>query len=153
MKGKEKKQKNKLARAPRISPGPVPAIGSWRRRLALVLVLLVVGGGTWAVFEFVVWNNVPSELVGKWVVTRGPDEGGTIDFYRNGAMVAKVNQDGFVGIINAKIRVADKKIHVTTTHQNTGEQGTRVQTIKSLEGNFLVLEDERGVSISLDRAE
>jgi len=35
------------------------------------LILLLVAGGTWAVFEFVVWNKLPGELVGKWVAAPG----------------------------------------------------------------------------------
>jgi uncharacterized protein (TIGR03066 family) len=112
----------------------------------------VAFAGTWAVLERVVWARVPSELVGKWVVTDGPDEGGTVDFYRNGTMVAKVNNGGFEGIIEAKICVEGKKIHVTTRHRQTGEEGTRVQTIKVLDATRLVLEDERGMSVNLERA-
>src|SRR5208337_4948110 len=104
MKGK-KRQGNNPAPSPQTSAGPVPARGSLMRRLVLGSVLLLAAAGTWAFFEFVVWNKVPSELVGKWVVTNGPDEGGTIDFYRNGTMVATVNQGGYQGIINATIRV------------------------------------------------
>ena len=119
----------------------------------IVLCLLLAGGSTWAVFEFVVWNTVPAELVGKWVVTEGPDEGGTIDFHRNGTMVAKVNLAGKLGIIEAKIKVEDKKIVATLTNNYTGEVGTRIQTIKLLDGQRLVLEDERGNFIKLKRAE
>ena len=126
---------------------------SWKRRALLGFCLLLAAGGTWAVLEFVVWNKLPAELVGKWVVMDGPDEGGTIDFYRNGSMVAKVNQGGFEGIIEARVRVEENKIHVTTRHQKTGEEATRVQTIKSLNGNRLVLQDQRGMSIKLERAD
>src|SRR5260370_41676081 len=59
-----------------------------RRWAILGFLLLLAGVGTWAVFEFFIWSQVPPELLGKWVVTEGPDEGGTIDFYRNGTMVA-----------------------------------------------------------------
>jgi len=112
----------------------------------------------WALMELVVWNKVlwgelPGELMGKWVVTEGPDEGGTIDFYRSGAMRAVVNLQGKTGIVDATIRVEDKKIHATLTNQDTGEKGTRVQTIRVLTRDRLVLEDERGNSIKLRRAE
>jgi uncharacterized protein (TIGR03066 family) len=153
MKSNTSIHKKKRARTP---PGPVglpPQTRSRRGTLILVLCALLLGGGTWAFFEYVVWATTPAELVGKWVVTDGPDEGGTVDFYRNGTMVAKVNNRGMEGIIEARIRVEDKKIHVTTRHQQTGAEGTRVQTIKVLDGSHLVLEDERGVSIRLERAD
>src|SRR5262245_55932537 len=98
MSSKTKKQ-NKDQMAPR----PAPARSLFARYRGALLLLLALGaaGATWAVFEFVVWAKVPSELVGKWVVMEGPDEGGTIDFYRNGTMVAKVNLAGRLGIIEA----------------------------------------------------
>src|SRR5438552_8558455 len=46
--------------------------GMWQRRLLLGLVALLTAGSVWAFFEFVVWSNIPSELVGKWVVLEGP---------------------------------------------------------------------------------
>jgi uncharacterized protein (TIGR03066 family) len=144
------KNKKQPARPPSL---PTPAPGaSPRRWLVIGLGVLLTAGVTWAVFEYYVWATTPSELVGKWVVTEGPDKGGTVDFYRNGTMVAKVNQQGMEGIIEAKIRVEDNKIYVTTRHQQTGEVGTRVQTIKVLDENRLVLLDERGMSVKMERA-
>jgi uncharacterized protein (TIGR03066 family) len=125
---------------------------SRRKWVLLALVVVLAFAGTWALLELVVWARVPSDLVGKWVVTDGPDVGGTVDFYRNGTMVAKVNNGGYEGIIEARIRVEGNTIHVTTRHRQTGEEGTRVQTIKALDANRLVLEDERGMSVSLERA-
>jgi hypothetical protein len=113
--------------------------------------MLLAGVATWALFEYVIWNSVPSELLGKWIVTEGPDEGGTIDFYRGGTMVAHVNLDGKLGIIEAKVRVDDGKIFATLRNELTGEMGTRVQTIKHLDKWRLVLEDERGNTIRLKR--
>jgi uncharacterized protein (TIGR03066 family) len=135
------------------SPRPTPARGSWKRPLLLALAVLVAAGGTWVVLEFLVWNKVPAELVGKWVVTEGPDEGGTIDFYRNGTMVGTVNNRGLTDIIKGKVRVEDKKIYVTTRHQQTGAEGTKVQLIKVLDEKHLILQDERGTLLRLERAE
>jgi hypothetical protein len=126
---------------------------TWKRRLVLGLMLILVAAGVWSLFEFVIWNKIPAELVGKWEIMEGPDEGGTVDFFRNGNMVAHVNSAGKLGIIEAKIRVEERKIHVTTRHRQTGEEGTRVQSIKSLEGDRLVLQDERGILLKLRRTE
>ncbi len=148
----KKKQKADMKRTPRAEPLPASGGGSTKLVLLLLGTFLLVFGGVWAFCEFVLWNKIPAELVGKWVVLRGPDEGGTIDFYRGGSMVAKVNQGGYEGTIGATIRVEENRIHVTTKNQKTGEVGTRVQTIKSLDRSRLVLQDERGVSIELERA-
>ena len=146
--------KNKKPAAQPQRPPALAATGISPKRWAFLgLSLIVAAGVTWAIFEYVVWATTPSELVGKWVVMEGPDEGGTVDFYRNGTMVAKVNDRGRTGIIEARIRVEGKKIHVTTKHQQTGELGTRVQTIKVLDDYRLVLEDERGMSVRMERAD
>jgi hypothetical protein len=146
----------------RKGPTPAPLVknagGNGMRWIVLGLGLILATIGSWALMEFVVWNKVlwgelPGELMGKWVVTEGPDEGGTIDFYRNGTMVAVVNLQGKTGVVNARIRVEDKKIHATVTNRDTGEEGTRVQTIKILTNQRLVLEDERGNPIRLKKAE
>jgi hypothetical protein len=147
---KTKKQQGIRAGAPPPSVAAPPR--SRRGRMLLVVSALGLCAATWAFFEFVVWNKLPSALVGKWVVMEGPDEGGTVDFYRNGTMVAVVNNRGLKGIMKARIRVEGKNIHVTTTHQLTGAEGTRVQTIRVLDAQYLVLEDERGVSVKLERA-
>ena len=151
MKLKQQIHARKQARTGR-SQAPVKA--SWKRPLLLALTALLVGGATWAFCEFVLWNKVPSELVGKWVVNQGPDKGSTIDFSRNGTMITKINNVKLEGIfeIEARIRVQGKKIHCTIRNQETGEEGTRVQTIKALDETHLVLEDERGMSVKLERA-
>src|SRR5262249_46397980 len=133
-------------------PAPPAAGVSWKRPLLLAVAVSLAAGGTWAVLELVVWNRVPADLVGKWVITEGPDEGGTIDFYRNGTLVGKVNNRGTEGIINATIRVEDKKIYITTTHQFTGEKATKVQLIRQLDDKHLILQDERGTLLKLERA-
>ena len=121
----------------------------------MALVVLVTFGGTWAFFELVVWAGVPPELVGKWVVKEGPDTGSTIDFSRGGTMVSRIKNPELQGIfeIEAQIRVRGKRIICTFRNQETGEEGTRVQVIKSLDATHLVLEDEQGRSVKLDRAD
>ncbi len=125
---------------------------SRRHRLLLAILALAVGGATWAVFEFVVWNKLPAELVGKWVVVEGPQEGATFDFYRSGTMVGVINVRGKEGHINARIRVEGTKIYSTTRHPKTGEQMTRVQVIRVLTAKELVLQDEQGQILKMERA-
>ncbi len=109
---------------------PRPPASGYRGRLLLILCALAAAAGTWGFLEFVLWNKIPAELVGKWVVVEGPDEGGTVDFYRGGTMVAIVNNDGYQGIMKGTIRIEGKTIYVTSRHQQTGQTGTRAQKIK-----------------------
>ena len=118
-----------------------------------VLCALVAFGGTWAFFEYVVWNTVPPELVGKWVVTEGKQEGATFDFFRGGTMVGTVNVKGNEAIVNARIRVEDKQIFSTTVNPNTGRNDTRVLAIRRLSPTELVIEDAESGVLKMARAE
>jgi uncharacterized protein (TIGR03066 family) len=117
----------------------------------LVLVFFVAAIGSWAVFEFVVWNHVPAELVGKWVVTSGPQEGATFEFTRGGRLIAHVNQAGNLAVVDARIRVEGETILSTTKHPATGESTTMVQTIRTLTGTDLTVEDSQGKKLFMRR--
>jgi uncharacterized protein (TIGR03066 family) len=135
-------------------PDKAESAKSWLPRWAVIALCLVLAGGcTLAFCEYFVFSKIPTELVGKWVVIEGPDQGGTVDFYRTGTMVAKVNQGGREGIIDATIRVEENKIYVTTRHQQTGQEGTRVLTIDTINERQLVVVDEHGKFVKMERAQ
>jgi hypothetical protein len=115
-----------------------------RRWSIVALCVIVAGVGTWALFEFVVWNRLPPELVGKWVVEGGPQDGATFDFFRSGAMEAHVNLQGREGIVKASVAVDGKALLMTTRNPNTGQDETRRSIIRELTARTLVLEDEKG---------
>jgi hypothetical protein len=129
-----------------------PSRGKW-----LIVVSALVGVvafvGTWAFFELVVWARVPPELVGKWVVREGPQEGATFDFYRGGTMVGRVNAGGNEAIVNARIRVEDKTIYSTTTNPHTGRDDTMALKIRALTARELVVEDQQRQLLKMERAE
>jgi uncharacterized protein (TIGR03066 family) len=123
-------------------------------RWALILLCLVfAGGGTWAVAEFFVFSKLPPELVGKWVVQGGPQDGATFDFYRDGSMVAHLNNNGSVGIIKAGASVEGKQLLTTTRQPSTGQLKTSVSHIRELTRDSLVLESEQGEVTRMSRAE
>ncbi len=115
--------------------------------------VLLVAGGTWAFFEFVVWNRIPSELVGKWVVTGGPQDGATFDFYRSGTMVGHLDHGGRLAIVNSAIRLEGDKLYSTTRHPQTGAEMTVVQTIRTLTPRSLVVADEKGNLLTMERTD
>jgi uncharacterized protein (TIGR03066 family) len=133
-------------------PGPVRA-RSRRKLLLLVLVGLVAGVSAWFGYDLVFAARVPAELVGKWVITEGPQEGATFDFYRNGTMIGKVNAGGNEAIVNARIHVEDNKIYSTTQNPNTGQDETMVLVIRTLTAKNLVVEDQQGKLLNMERAE
>jgi uncharacterized protein (TIGR03066 family) len=118
----------------------------------LVCVALLAGLGTWIALEFVIWNSVPAELVGKWVVQHGPQQGATFDFYRSGTMVGKVNAGGKEAVINATIYVEDKTIYSTTKHPQTGQTDTKKLMIRTLTATQLEVQDEQGQVLKMERA-
>jgi uncharacterized protein (TIGR03066 family) len=126
---------------------------SWSHSALLVICLLVAAGGTWAFLEFVVWNKLPAELVGKWVVQGGEQDGATFDFYRSGAMVGRINVRGKEGIINAHVAVDGDVLLITTQNPSTRRDETKKQTIKTLSATELVLQDEQGNRFRMERAD
>jgi uncharacterized protein (TIGR03066 family) len=134
---------------------PRPAVAGRsvaRRRLLLVLLALGIASGTWALFEFVVWNRLPAELVGKWVVQGGEQDGATFDFHRNGTMVGRINVRGNEGIINAQAAVEGDALLITTQNPTTKRGETKKQTIKTLNATDLVLQDEQKNVFRMERA-
>ncbi len=141
------KQLGKKPTPPKPAVAAVPA--RWwplPRWVVLSLCLLLAFGATWAFFEFVVWNTLPAGLVGNWEVVDGPREysEATFEFFRNGAMEGRLNQDGNLVLINARVKVKGDKIYSTTRRPSTGEENTQVQIIRSLTPTELVIEDTNG---------
>jgi uncharacterized protein (TIGR03066 family) len=145
---------NKAAKKPRRVEAAAPAaISESRRRWLLIVAFFAAAIGTWAAFEFVVWNHVPTALVGKWVVTSGPQEGATFEFFRGGRLIAHVNQAGNLAVVDARIRVQGETIYSKTQHPVTGESTTTVQTIRSLTQTDLTVEDSQGKKLFMRRVE
>jgi len=127
-----------------------PSKGRW----PIILLLTVIAFcGTWALFEFVIWNTLPGPLVGKWVISAGEQEGATFDFQRNGVMIGRINMHDREAIIDAHVRVTGSTLYITTHNPSTGEAQTKMQTIKTLTAHNLTLEDERGNIFEMKRAQ
>jgi uncharacterized protein (TIGR03066 family) len=143
----------KKPQAKQAAPRPPQTARGSMRLIALVGVFLLAGGAAWAFAELVVWNRLPADLVGKWVVEGGEQDGATFDFHRNGTMVGRINLNGREGIVQARVEVDGNKLYTTTTNPNSGRDETRTQTIKTLTNRSLVLVDKRGQELTMSRAE
>jgi uncharacterized protein (TIGR03066 family) len=122
-------------------------------RIALIVSCLVVAGsGTWALCEFVIFNNLPPELVGKWVVEGGEQDGATFDFSRAGFVEAHMNNKGREVVLKGKAAVENKKLLITTQNPNTRQDETRVSTIRELTATSLIVEFETGEVFRMARA-
>ena len=124
-----------------------------KRSAVLALCLVLAGATTWAVLEFVVWNKLPGELVGKWVVRGGEQDGATFDFYRNGTMLGRINMGGNEGIIKARVGVEGDTLFITTQNPRTKNDETKKQIIKTLTAKELVLQDDQNYVFRMERAE
>lgn len=100
----------------------------------------------------VIYPLLPRDLIGKWVVVGGPQDGATFDFQHDGVMTGKVNLMGKEGIINARTRVEGDKLYSTTKNPLTGKDDTSVLIIHTLTPSELVVEEERGTRIKMQRA-
>ena len=146
---------------PRARPKPKGLLGTPpqpssrpRRRLLLLLLgcLLLAAGGTWAMLELVVWNKLPRDLVGTWVVVEGEMEGATFEFHRDGSMVVREDVGTRRHILKGEAALEDRVLYVTTRDED-GEEVTLAHTIRVLSPRELVLETEQGKLLKLERAE
>src|SRR5262249_46711712 len=96
--------------------------------------------------------RVPNHLIGKWVIEGGEQDGATLDFFRDGTMLGRLNVQGREALVKARVLVEGNKLFITTQNPNTRADETRVQIIRTLTREALVLEDERGKSFTLKRA-
>ncbi|MBI2808757.1 MAG: hypothetical protein HYX68_27530 [Planctomycetes bacterium] len=145
--------------APAPSAPPAKAAGGNARRwIVLGLGALLTAAATWSFLEFVVWNKVlwnqlPGDLIGKWVVSGGDQDGATFDFYRNGSMRGRINAGGREGIINARIEVEGDTLFITTRNPHTKQDEVKKHLIKVLNRSELVLQDERKTLFRMERAD
>ncbi|MBM4068482.1 MAG: hypothetical protein FJ271_05995 [Planctomycetes bacterium] len=113
----------------------------WPRWTLPLLCLLIAGTATWAFCELVIWNVLPPELIGKWVVIEpGDQDGATFDFYRNGSLEARLNNQGNEFILNARVALDGKVLLTTTQNPSTGRDETRKSIIRELTENSLIVE-------------
>lgn len=115
------------------------------------LVIALVAGATFALFHFVIWNRIPHQMAGTWLIPEGELKGATLEFLRNGTMVGIVNIDGKEGRIRGKIDVEEGKLHITTIHPVTFKEHTDTQTIQSLTDDEFVIVDKKGTVIRMER--
>jgi uncharacterized protein (TIGR03066 family) len=104
-----------------------------------------------AVLRFVILSRVPQALLGKWLVVGGEMDGATLEFFRDGTMIGKVNMDGKEGTIKGKVEVDGDTLRITSTNPFTRRPETDVQTIRTLTEDRLVLEDRKGTVLSMQR--
>jgi hypothetical protein len=111
--------------------------------------LVLAGGGTWAVLELVVWNRLPHKLVGKWIVVEGQMEGTTMEFRRDGSLVARRPQGDWETVLKAQVTVEDRTMVVKSQNNRTGQEEIAIHFIRALGQSEMVLEDERGQRLKL----
>ena len=119
----------------------------------IALCLVLAGGGAWAVCEFFVFAKIPPELVGKWVVQGGPQDGATFDFSRNGAVEAHLNGMGMEHVLKGKAAVQDKTLLITTQNPHTKQDETCGCLIRELTPQSLIVEFEKGEVFKMTRAQ
>jgi hypothetical protein len=137
-----------------------PSSSMLRWLIALTLIALA-GAGTYAVFHFFILTHMPHSMVGTWVImdvkpkgTAKEDEslrGGRLEFRRDGTMIGKVKMDGKEGTMEATVEVEGEVLRITSEDQSTGQRVTDVQTIRTLLGDQLVIEDRNGTLFVMER--
>jgi uncharacterized protein (TIGR03066 family) len=128
---------------------PRPWLPHWVVPLLCVTVAAVA---TFALFEYLILSKVPRAMLGKWVVVEGEMEGATLEFFRDGRMLAKVNMQGKEGVIKAQVEVDGQTMRSTTVNPFTKMEETDTQTIVTLTDTQFVIEDRKGTVMKMERA-
>jgi uncharacterized protein (TIGR03066 family) len=135
-------------------PGPMTTAAP-RRLLppwaVALLCVAVTAAASFALFEYLILSKVPRPMLGKWVVTQGDMVGATLEFYRDGTMIGRLTKDGKEGVIKARVRADDATLWSTTTNPMTHREETATQAIVSLTEDELILEDDKGGVIKMER--
>jgi uncharacterized protein (TIGR03066 family) len=148
-----KLKRRKQRQNPDAVPGHRAAAGAWGvpRWAWLAFGLLLAGGGTLAVLEFFIWNRLPEELVGTWVVQEGPMAGGTFAFSRDGTLKSHVKNQGTSSTLAGHVTLDGKTLRMTTHNAATGEDETHASYIRELTATSLVVELEKGDVLKMVR--
>ena len=124
----------------------------WLPRWAIITLCVVLAfGGTLALCEYFVFSKIPTELVGKWVVQGGPQDGATFDFSRSGTLEAHFNAQGYDHPLNATIAVEDKQMRITTRNPHSNFDETRTCLIRELTAESLIVEFEKNETFKMVR--
>jgi hypothetical protein len=134
-----------------------PAKGSPWRWVLLILLVVAAFGGTWAAVEWVaieylIPSKIPQELVGKWVVQGGSQDGATFDFSRRGTLEAMLNNQGAGYVLKAGVAVEGKSLLITTQNPHTKQGETRTANIRELTAYSLIVEFEKNEVFIMVRA-
>ena len=68
-------------------------------------------------------------------------------------VMTRLNAGGKEAIVKARVRVEDRKIYSTTRNPHTGQDDTKVLVIRTLTARQLVVEDEQGQVLRMERAD
>src|SRR5260370_30129842 len=116
--------------APRPPRGPTRGGLTRAQWMWLAVCLLLAAGGTLAVFHFFIWNKVPADLVGTWVVQGGPMSGGTFEFAPDGAM--EMRHEGADVGMKGRVTVHGKTLQTITYNRTTQREESHRSTIREL---------------------
>ncbi len=147
-------KRSKLSGAVQVIDRPVSSKSQsapGRRRILLAFALLLAAGVSWAVFELVFWSQIPNELVGKWVVEGGSQDGATFDFSRSGKLEARLNNRGRADMLIGTVRVTDQKMFITTKNR-MGNDETNSCAIRELTPERFTVEFSAGEVFRMVRA-
>jgi uncharacterized protein (TIGR03066 family) len=138
--------------APKTSTGATPAprrLLGLPRWAVILLLVAIVAGTSFAVFQFLLPGRIPPQLVGQWRVVGGPMDGTFFEFQSNGTMIGRRTLGDKEGLIEGTAKAAGKTLRTTTTNPFTRKAETGTQTIVTLTENEFVTEDERGTRVTM----
>ncbi len=120
-----------------------PASASLRKYLfgGLLFVAAVVLG--YFVVTWLLRPTLPDSIVGEWRMAGGDIDGTRFSFARDGTFKAKLTVNGKEVEVQAHVEMHDDTLRYTILNPATGKNEIKIQTIKSLTDQEMVVEENR----------
>jgi hypothetical protein len=128
-----------------------PKGSSWALLLGITA---ITAAATFALFEYVILSKIPVTLLGKWVVvTHDADReavGMTMEFFRDASVITRM---GGGEDVPGAAKVRNDKLFISIPNRNsrTGEHATLAYLLIEMSPTQLLLEDESGSGMKLER--
>jgi uncharacterized protein (TIGR03066 family) len=115
----------------------------YRTWLVTGALFLVAGAVAYFALGWFLRSTLPDEIVGDWRIEGGEMNGTRVSFASDGTFKTLVTVDGKDVEVRATVQKHGNTLHYTMTLPDTRQRMTRTQTIKSLTGREMIVEEDR----------
>ena len=144
---KQQRQRNAAQRS-RADAAPS---SPWRRRLLILGLCAASAVATFLIVDRFFLAGMSRAVVGLWGVDGGPQDGATLELFRDGSFRANINDRGKAVPVQGRYAVEGKRITFYTKNPATEKEDPLTKTIEHVDADELRLRDASGEVMKLVR--